>query len=58
MIDVTKISDLGGEGWQRTVMKFLDDTRHESMSRISACTRELRRLVSLFESVLEEKFTV
>ena len=49
MVDVTKISDLGGEGWQRTVKQFLDDTRHERMSRISACTREQRRIVSLFE---------
>ena len=49
MIDVTKISDTRDEGWQRTAVQFLDDTRHEPISRISASTRELKRIVSLFE---------
>ena len=29
MIDVTEISDIGGEVRQRSVTQFLDDTRHE-----------------------------
>ena len=29
--------------------QFLDDTRHEPISQISASTRELRRILSLFE---------
>ena len=41
-----------------TVKQFLDDTRHQRTSRISACTREQRRIVSLFESVGEQKFRV
>ena len=40
-------------GLQRTVKQFLGDTRHEPISRISATTRELRRILSLFESVRE-----
>ena len=32
MIDVTEISEIGGEVWQRTVTQFLDDTRHEPIS--------------------------
>ena len=45
MVDVTKISDPGGDGWQRTVIEFLDDTRHEIFSRLSASTRELKNCV-------------
>ena len=44
MIDVTKISDTRDEGWQRAVVQFLDDTRHKPISRISASTRELKRI--------------
>ena len=57
MIDVTKISDPGDEGRQRAVMQFLDDTNHEPISRISASTRELKRIVSLFESVIEKMYS-
>ena len=46
MIDVTKIPDPEDEGWQRTVKQFLDDTRREPISRISASTCELRRILS------------
>ena len=52
-IDWTKISDLD-EGWQRTVEQFLDDTRHEPISRISASIRELRRILSVFETMREK----
>ena len=48
MIDVTAISDKGGEVWQRAVTQFLDDTMHEPISRISASTRELKRIVLFF----------
>ena len=51
MIDVTKISDLEDEGWQRTARQFLDDTRHEPVSRISAS-------FSLFERVRVNMFSV
>ena len=54
MIYVTKISDLD-QGWQRTVKHFLDDTRHEPISRISASVRELRSILSLFEMIREKK---
>ena len=58
IIDVTKISDSGDEGWQRTVMQFLDDTRHEPISRISVSTRRaLRRILSLFERVKEKMYS-
>ena len=55
MIDVTEISDPGR--WLRTVTQFLDDTRHGPVSRISASTRELKRIVSLFQS-LKKRCTV
>ena len=58
MIDVTKISDPEDEGWQRTVKQFLDDMRHEPISRISASTRELRRIVSLFARARVKMFSV
>ena len=51
IIDVTEISKIGGEVWQRTVTQFLDDARHELISRIFVCTRKLNRIVSLFEIV-------
>ena len=47
MIDVTTISDQGGEGWQHTVKQFLDDTRHARTW-----------IVSLSEIVREEMFRV
>ena len=56
MIDVTEISD-ADHGWQHTVKQFLDDKRHEPISRISASTRELRRILSLFERVREKTFS-
>ena len=55
MIDVTEIPDKGG--WLRAVTHFLDDTRHGPVSRISASTRELKRIVSLFQSVEEEVYS-
>ena len=36
---------------------FLDDTRHEHISRISARTRELNRIVSVFETVKERMYS-
>ena len=36
------------------VKQLLDDIRHEPISRISASTRELRRILSLFERVREK----
>ena len=45
-------------GWQRAVKQFLDDTRHESISRISASTRELRWILSLFERARVKMFRV
>ena len=57
MIDMSEISKLGCEVWQRTVTQFLDDTRHEPVSRISVCTRELKRIVSLFETVQERMYS-
>ena len=50
MIDVTEISEMGGEVW------LLGDTRHEPVSRISVRTRELNRIVSLFETVKERMY--
>ena len=37
--------------------QFLDDTRHEPLSRISQSTRELKRIVSFFESVKEKMYS-
>ena len=56
MIDVTKISD-PDQSWQRSVEQFLDDTRHEPISRISASIRILRRILCLSEKIrqTEEK---
>ena len=49
-IDVTKIADLD-QGWQRTVKQFLDDIRHEPISRIY----EWRRILSFLEQMKEKK---
>ena len=57
MIDVTEISDVGSQVWQRAVAQFLDDTKQEPISRISASTRELKRIVSLFEIVKEKMYS-
>ena len=57
MIDVTEISKKRGEVWQRAVTEFLDDTRHEPISRIPGCIRELNRIVSLFETVKERMYS-
>ena len=56
MIDVTKISDKGGEFWQGTEKQFLDGTR-QPISRISASTRELKRIVSLLESAEDKMYS-
>ena len=45
VIDVTKISSQG-PSLLRTVKQFLDDTRHEPISRILASIREVRRILS------------